>query len=352
MSGAVVASQFLDIGIAHFKRNQFREALAHFDASIKLAPSDPYARWNRATALLSLGEYERGFIEHDEAWENFKVIGGFSPVADEDIDRLKAMPIWRGESGARVLFYHDMGLGDAIMAFRYLRELVRRTSKLTLVIDWPLARLARQFGVEVVSGVPADLSQYDSRLPFFSVMSALQQTAETIPNEPYIFRHHWCRSGDKIGVAWSGRTQTAFSAERFLPMINHDGFKLYALQTGQTIDGVEPLKPGCDFADLADRIAEMDHIISVDTAAIHLAGAMGHPSAHLVLPFLSDWRWWHTARWYPSLHTYRQPTPDDWSTPFARLNEAAFNPRGVADGRCRHSQEGRYDSDADAGPVG
>jgi len=65
----------------------------------------------------------------------------------------------------------------------------------------------------------------------------------------------------------------------------------------------------------------MDHIVSVDTAAIHLAGAMGHPSAHLLLPFLSDWRWHHTARWYPQLKTYRQPTPNDWDTPFATLHE-------------------------------
>jgi hypothetical protein len=47
---------------------------------------------------------------------------------------------------------------------------------------------------------------------------------------------------------------------------------------------------------------------------------MGHPSAHLLLPFFSDWRWWRTELWYPALKTYRQPSPLDWATPFARLN--------------------------------
>jgi ADP-heptose:LPS heptosyltransferase len=66
----------------------------------------------------------------------------------------------------------------------------------------------------------------------------------------------------------------------------------------------------------------MDHIVSVDTAAIHLAGAMGHPSAHLLVPYLSDWRWHRTELWYPQLKTYRQTEASDWSAPFAQLNEA------------------------------
>jgi len=101
----------------------------------------------------------------------------------------------------------------------------------------------------------------------------------------------------------------------------YDGFTLHALQPGAAPDGVEPFPAYGNFADVADRIARMRHIVSVDTAAIHLAGAMGHPSAHLVLPRLMDWRWWHSGLWYPRLKTYRQNNATDWSAPFARLNE-------------------------------
>lgn len=321
MSNAVVAARWMRSGVEHFKRNEFDAAIAAFDQVLQLVPDDTYARWNRATALLSLGHYARGFKEHDVAWRLFHW-RGFGPVGD-DIDRLQALPLWQGESGARLLLYHELGFGDAIMVMRYLPALAER-AKLTLVIDLCLARLARSFdGVEVLGKVPGDLSQFDYRLPLFAALGVLEQTADSIPAEPYIGMNlpRAVNSSNRIGIAWSGRTQTAFSASYFLAMLDHHDFRLYALQPGEAPDIVEPLRPGSDFADVADLIAEMDHIVSIDTAAIHLAGAMGHPSAHLLLPFLSDWRWHHTARWYPHLKTYRQDNEINWSAPFARLNE-------------------------------
>jgi len=318
MSNAVVAAQYLARGIAHFRQNQFAEAIAAFDAALQINPDDCYARWNRATALLSIGDYARGFVEHDVAWRLFNW-RGFGPIGN-DIDRVQALPLWRGEEGVRLLAYHELGFGDAIMAMRYLPELVRR-AKVTLVLDQSLVRLARTFGVEVACKLPDDLTAFDYKLPFFGVMSALKQTEDTIPAAPYI-PSVWFHEGGKIGIAWSGRTQTAFTLERFLQLLDHDGFELYALQPGPLADDrVEPLPAGSDFVDVLVRIEEMDHIVSVDTAAIHLAGAMGHPSAHLLLPCLMDWRWWRSTTWYPALKIYRQVSPDDWSTPFARLNE-------------------------------
>lgn len=318
LDGGVVAAHYLQRGIERFRQNQFDHAIAAFDMVLQIKPDDAYARYNRATALLSLGDYEEGFQEYEVAWRLFHW-RGFGPVKD-DIDRLNRLPVWRGEHDVCVLAYHELGHGDAIMAMRFLPELLRRC-EVALVIDPVLARLARPFGVEVLDTVPSNLRAFDYRLPFFGVMSALQMTAETIPAKPYI-KAKVRRSGHKIGIAWSGRTQTVFSAEYFLSLLAHEGFRLYALQPGEVPDGVEPLVPGSDFADVADRIGCMDHIVSVDTAAIHLAGAMGHPSAHLVLPFVSDWRWWKTELWYPTIKTYRQHNPIDWAAPFNCLNEA------------------------------
>ena len=321
MSRNVAVAQFIEHGIAQFRQNRFEHAVANFDAALELKPDDNYARWNRATALLSLGDYARGFPEHDVAWRLFHW-RGFSQIGD--IDRIMHLPVWKGECDARVLVYHELGFGDAIMAMRYLDEMSVRASEVVLVIDRPLARLASEFEVVVATQLPLDLDGFDYRLPFFGVMSALSETGETIPNAPYIARDFPVPGslGNKVGIVWCGRTQNSFTLDRFLSLFDHGGFQLHALQPGPVAGDIEPLHPGADFADVADRIAEMDHIVCVDTAAIHLAGAMGHPSAHLVLPYLSDWRWHRTEWWYPRLHTYRQPSPDDWTTPFAQLNEA------------------------------
>ena len=321
VSGAVVAGNHLTQGIAHFRANQFREAVMCFDAALAITPDDPYAHWNRATALLSMGDYARGFQEYEWAWRLFHW-KGFATIGD--VDRLNHLPLWRGERDARVLAYHELGHGDAIMAMRFLDEMSSR-AEITLVIDQSLVRLAQPFGVRVTPRLPDDITPFDYRLPFFGVMSALKVDTTTVPAAPYIRLHlpAAVNAVPKIGIAWSGRTQTDFTLRRFLSMLAHTDTTLHSLQPGTLNDSrVEPLPAGSDFVDVAERIARMDAIVTVDTAAAHLAGAMGHPSVHLVLPFLSDWRWHHTELWYPTIKTYRQRPPDDWTAPFALLNEA------------------------------
>lgn len=318
-SDEALAVSFINVGIMWFRQNQFAAAIAQFEQALQHSPDNAYARYNRATALLSLGDYEQGFREYEVAWRLFHW-RGFGPVGD-DTDRLQQLPMWQGEDDVKLLLYHEMGFGDAIMAMRYLPELKRR-AEVTLVIDPCLTRLAQAFEVEIATSVPEDLSDYDARLPLFGVMNALGASIDTIPNAPYISGQEWHRGHNRIGIAWGGRTQTSFTLDSFLAQLDHDGCYLYSLIPGPMPDRVRSLPPGSDFADVASRIAQMDHIVSVDTAAIHLAGAMGHPSAHLLLPYLSDWRWWHSEAWYPQLMTYRQSTPDDWASPFAQLNAA------------------------------
>ncbi len=61
---------------------------------------------------------------------------------------------------------------------------------------------------------------------------------------------------------------------------------------------------------------EMDLIISVDTMAAHLAGALGLPVWILLLNE-ADWRWQRTGEtscWYPTMRLFRQPKRGDWDT--------------------------------------
>jgi hypothetical protein len=319
--GSVYAAPYVQRGIEALRHNEFVAAIADFDFALRFTPDDPYAHWNKATALLSLGDYLNGFVEHDWGWRLFSR-RGYGPVG-EDIDRLQALPLWHGETNVRLLLYHELGFGDAIMCLRFLPEIKRRAA-IVLVIDEALARLARSFEIAVVTQVPRDLAAFDVRLPLFGAMKVLHLAVDDIPAAPYI---RWRRrDGNEppcnIGIAWSGRTQRMFSLEAFRALLDHDGFCLYSLQPGATAHGIEPLPPGCDFTDVAARIAAMDHVVTVDTAAAHLAGAMGHPSTHLVLPHMMDWRWWQASAWYPRLKTYRQTSADDWSVPFAQVNEA------------------------------
>jgi ADP-heptose:LPS heptosyltransferase len=76
-----------------------------------------------------------------------------------------------------------------------------------------------------------------------------------------------------------------------------------------------------DFADTAALIAQLDLVITIDTAVAHLAGAMGKPT-WLLLSFGSDWRWFidrEDSPWYPTMRLFRQPILGDWQTPLNRV---------------------------------
>jgi ADP-heptose:LPS heptosyltransferase len=61
-------------------------------------------------------------------------------------------------------------------------------------------------------------------------------------------------------------------------------------------------------------VSNLDLVISVDTAVVHLAAALGKP---VWLLDRSDpcWRWLRGRQdspWYPSLRIFRQSAPGDW----------------------------------------
>ncbi len=86
-----------------------------------------------------------------------------------------------------------------------------------------------------------------------------------------------------------------------------------------------------DFADTAALIANLDLVISVDTAVAHLAGALGKP-VWLLNRFDSCWRWMTDrtdSAWYPGMRIYRQPEAGDWGSVLAGVvrDLAAISPK-------------------------
>ena len=68
------------------------------------------------------------------------------------------------------------------------------------------------------------------------------------------------------------------------------------------------------FGDTAAAMEALDLVISVDTAAAHLAGALARPT-WLSLPYVPDWRWQlgrDDTPWYATMRLFRQPERGDW----------------------------------------
>ena len=63
-----------------------------------------------------------------------------------------------------------------------------------------------------------------------------------------------------------------------------------------------------DWADTAGLISGLDLVIAVDTAVVHLAGALGKP-VWMLNRFDSCWRWLmgrDDTPWYPTMRQFRQ----------------------------------------------
>ena len=69
------------------------------------------------------------------------------------------------------------------------------------------------------------------------------------------------------------------------------------------------------FIDTAAIIKYLDLVITTDNAIAHLAGSLG-TQTWLLLPHVSDWRWFDSNEetiWYENFRIYRQKKAGDWT---------------------------------------
>jgi hypothetical protein len=73
-----------------------------------------------------------------------------------------------------------------------------------------------------------------------------------------------------------------------------------------------------DWADTAGIIANLDLVVTVDTAVGHLAGALGKP-VWMLMNKHHDWRW--ARSWYDSMRVFRCVEHSDWEPVFDAIRQ-------------------------------
>lgn len=136
--------------------------------------------------------------------------------------------------------------------------------------------------------------------------------------------------GVRVGLAWSGTPNNTRDQERSIPfarlapLICVPGTHFISLQKDiRAADAADFRRCGSviglraelhDFADAAAVIAQLDLVITVDTAVADLAGAMGKP-VWVLLPRVPDFRWLlgsAMSPWYPSARLFGKGQMDTW----------------------------------------
>jgi hypothetical protein len=294
----------------YMKQGDWVHAQSLLDAALAEGES-PNARWNRAITLLSLGHWAEGWRDYESRWNMFPHV--LSSSHEEQLRR--DLPAWNGEplTGKRLVVLGEAGFGDTIMMLRFLSIV---DGEAVLSLPQPLQRLAGQLAPLLTWG---DISERDVHIPIYSLMNVLNITPDRVPGEPYLkvdpmLREEWAdtfygKHRPMVGICWSSMRflpmARSLTLERFLHEVElpQDSW----LISVQAHDRETALAHGVacpeltDFADTAALMSVLDAIVSVDSAPLHLAGAIGHPDVTGILPAVPCWRWQSGAQWYPGM---------------------------------------------------
>jgi len=343
------AQPHCNLGILRLSVGDDAAALQHFDQALAIDPACPEAHYNRGVVLVGCGKFTEGWPEY--AWNARCPLNGVPTFS---------RPAWDGAplAGRTLLVHCHNGLGDTLHFVRYLPEIRRHgAGRILLAAQERLHPLLADAGLEceLVSPQTVDLD-YDCYVSVIDLPMVFLTSDENLPpTRPYLkpraaLVDTWHTrlanlQGFRVGINWQGNPAypwdqlRSFPLSAMEPLARVPGVQLVALQQGlgreqiaalggrfdvvdlsSTVEGNDIDREGA-FLDTAAIVANLDLVITTDSSAAHLAGALGAP-CWLALHRGADWRWrreLETTFWYPSLRLFRPGIEPGWQALFERM---------------------------------
>ena len=321
------------------------EALVLADALLARDPTLVEARINRALALLGKGDFSG-------AWDDYearKLLPGNAYATGP------TCPEWQGQplDGHSIFVYPEQGLGDEIMFASCLPQLVASGARCTVECHPKLEKLFRRSfrEVEVVAADPSrrwpqrPQRVWDFKVSIGSLPRFLRRTRAEFPEHSGYLRAdparvaHWKAKLSelpgrlKVGVSWRGglastrRGLRSIPLELWLPVMTLPGIEFVSLQYSDPECEIEALRRSGrrgpqhwsaaidDYDETAALIGALDLVISVQTAVVHLAGALGK-EVWALIPTVPEWRYGGegtSMAWYPDARLFRQSERGVWT---------------------------------------
>jgi Tfp pilus assembly protein PilF len=328
------------------QRGEQARALELCDRILARQPDMHEARLNRALVLLKLGRYEEGWADYEAR----------KAVRCNYLPRRLPWPEWRGESLANkvVLIHGEQGLGDEIMFASCFPDIIAKANHCVIECAPPLVSLFQHSfpAASVFAGQQSIARpEWANRAPAIDMeVSAgslplhFRRTPESFPSHsgylaPDPARTAYWRNrlgalgpGLKVGISWRGgmpstrRNLRSIELPQWLPLLQTPGARFVSLQYGdaqaectrfvQESGAALACWPEAtdDIGETAALVGALDLVISVCTAVVHLAGAIGRP-VWILVPTCPEWRYGvdgGSMMWYPSAVLMRQESPGDW----------------------------------------
>ena len=334
----------INLGSAYGHLKELDKAIICFKKSIQLKDI-PSSHVDLAYAYHLKGDMNKAWKEYEYRLEYFPQMKKFQKEYG-DKER------WDGKSdlaGKKIVVYCEQGAGDLIQFVRFLKNLLSKNCEILLHVPEKMENL---FAISNERNIKIATSHSDEEYDYHCSIMSLPYllSIESVESKPYIMQNNKIDLSEysnyfKVGIVWGGNPQHPNDLNRscplrfFKPLSEIPGVKLFGIQKDlrkraypHHPDPID-LTFGCedmnivdmsnflkDFNDTAAVIEELDLVITVDTAILHLAGAMGKKTWALI-PYNPDWRWLlegNSTDWYPSMRLFRQDSFGDWASVFEK----------------------------------
>ena len=321
-------------------------ALEQLDALLQFDRNDFSARWYRASCLLADQQFREGWRDYEFRFASTAVDGRVIPL-----------PAWRGEELAdkKIVVTAEQGIGDEIMFASCLPQLIARAGQCVIECNVRLVDLFRrsfpQATIVEMTNTPTPLWMTQHGDADFHVFSGslpqhfLQTLADFENRQPYLLaaqdkalrlrqRLAALGPGLKVGIAWQGGRNTSRTRTRSLrldqlqPVFDTPGCIFVSIQYGDHSEEVAAFdrqtgislhhwpEAIADLDAFAALVSALDIIVTVCSAPVHFAGALGK-TALVLTPHAPEWRYRGIDGrmvWYPSVRLFPQACLDDWGS--------------------------------------
>lgn len=333
-----------NLGNTLHKLGRVDEAAACYEKALSLNPAYKTGAYNLSISLLLKGDLAAGWRHYESRWESPHFRGKMKTFAQ---------PRWGGSplGGKTILLHSEQGIGDTLQFVRYAKLIAGQGGRLILECQAGLKSLLEkmpEFDAVITEG--ESRPEFDLQAPLLSLPYIMGTTLETIPADiPYIRAPEIPETANtlssplgqlKVGLVWAGNPEhendrnRSIPLNRFEPLLKSGKAKFFSLQVGGIAGQIREFELESvltdiggrlsNFADTAAAVEALDLVISTDTAAVHLAGAMGK-SVWCLLPFVPDWRWMvgrEDTPWYPTMRLFRQKKIGDWEGVISEVDDS------------------------------
>jgi len=336
-------------GAVLMRQRRFPEAEAEFRHVLAKLPGQPSAELNLGLLKLTEGKFEEGWPYYESRWKMPQLKEKRPPLAS---------PAWAGEplDGKTLFVFAEQGFGDNIQFIRYVLEIKRRHPT-ARIIHYALHSLVELFRSSFTAQ-QCEILPWGEPIPAHDLHCALMsmpwRCGTIVANiaDPGTYLRadetklaEWRRrlaglAGKRVGLVWATaetfiyRSAKTIALAKLACLFDLAGIAWVNLQFGKEAAEIaenglggrfhDPMGGVKTFADTAALVANLDLVISVDTAVAHLAGAMGKP-VWVLDRFDTDWRWLpprEDSPWYGSMRVFRQSEFGDWQPVVERARAA------------------------------